>query len=256
VSPVESGAAGGADTAARIPAVPGHSDASDGERRRLVHDLRNTVSAILAFARALDMDTRLPDDLRHDAGLLLAEARRLRELVGVLVDEPPPGQSADSQADQRPPEPPAGPAPRGRKARRAVPGRILIVEDEDAVRLLLRSYLERLGWTVDEAPGVSEALARLEAGPVDLLLTDRHLGDADGIDLAVDAVERHPELDGRVILMTADSADELPRPDRRTTAPRWLLSKPFELDEVGLLIDAVLAAAGPRRRTPQRGSRG
>ncbi len=59
----------------------------------LIHDLNNSLAAIGGFSQLLKVDPRLPEELRTDAGLLVAEADRTRRLIqGVLdfVRERPP----------------------------------------------------------------------------------------------------------------------------------------------------------------------
>jgi CheY-like chemotaxis protein len=212
--------------------VSDQSPASN-EQRRLIHDLRNAVGAVLAFAQMLERDDRLPGDLRRGAHLLLQEGRRLSDLVDELLENRPAAEATERTA---PPAPEATPALRGS---------VLVVDDEEVVRTILGSYLARLGLRVDETGAPAEALARLESSPVDLLLTDRHLSGADGLDLARHALELRPELAGRIVVMTADPSAELPPLPGPAGSPR-LLAKPFDLADVGRLV-AELLPPGPDR---------
>lgn len=79
----------------------------------------------------------------------------------------------------------------------SVPRRILVVEDHDDGRVLLRRILEGDGHTVDAVASIAEARARLAiAGgmPYDLLLTDVGLPDGSGWDLAREARTSWPAL--------------------------------------------------------------
>ena len=60
----------------------------------VAHELNNPLAAIIAFSQLLRGDDRLPDDMKHDAGLLVQEADRTRRIVQNLLDF----------ARQRPPE--------------------------------------------------------------------------------------------------------------------------------------------------------
>jgi signal transduction histidine kinase/ActR/RegA family two-component response regulator len=60
----------------------------------VAHELNNPLAAIVAFSQLIRRDPRLPDDLRHDADLLVQEADRTRRIVQNLLDF----------ARQRPPE--------------------------------------------------------------------------------------------------------------------------------------------------------
>jgi CheY-like chemotaxis protein len=74
---------------------------------------------------------------------------------------------------------------------------VLLVEDDDQVRVVVESYLEELGHKVISAGTPQEALALFNTAPqIDLLFTDVDLtGDRDaGLRLAREAVERWPNL--------------------------------------------------------------
>ena len=60
----------------------------------VAHELNNPLAAIIAFSQLLRGDDRLPEDMKHDAGLLVQEADRTRRIVQNLLDF----------ARQRPPE--------------------------------------------------------------------------------------------------------------------------------------------------------
>jgi two-component system KDP operon response regulator KdpE len=60
---------------------------------------------------------------------------------------------------------------------------VLIVDDEPHIRRLLRGTLERAGYRVIEAGSARQALAELEASPLDVVLLDLGLPDRDGMEL-------------------------------------------------------------------------
>ncbi|MGZ6270140.1 MAG: sensor histidine kinase, partial [Candidatus Limnocylindrales bacterium] len=60
----------------------------------VAHESSNALTAIVGFGRLIETDPRLPEDMRHDAGLLTREADRTRRMIGDLLD----------LARQRPPE--------------------------------------------------------------------------------------------------------------------------------------------------------
>ena len=60
----------------------------------VAHELNNPLAAIIAFSQLIRSDERLPEDMRHDAGLLVQESDRTRRIVQNLLDF----------ARQRPPE--------------------------------------------------------------------------------------------------------------------------------------------------------
>jgi PAS domain S-box-containing protein len=52
----------------------------------VAHELNNPLAAIIAFSQLMRSDVRLPDDMKHDAGLLVQEADRTRRIVQNLLD--------------------------------------------------------------------------------------------------------------------------------------------------------------------------
>lgn len=71
--------------------------------------------------------------------------------------------------------------------------RVLLIDDEENLRRMLRVILLRRGFDVTDCSRSAEALAWSEANEVDVLVTDVTLGDTDGIALAESIVKRHPE---------------------------------------------------------------
>ena len=114
---------------------------------------------------------------------------------------------------------------------------VLVVEDEELVRIDNCERLEQAGFAVLEAADADEALALLEVHPeIRVLVTDvRMPGWMSGIDLARQVEKRWPEIS---ILVTSAfySADEGELPDNMTLFP-----KPFSpdrlADQVRLLLD-------------------
>ncbi len=120
--------------------------------------------------------------------------------------------------------------------------RILVVDDEPAIRHFVRSILEHAGHEVIDASQGEEALGILQgaAPPPDLLLTDIVMPGMNGIMLAAQAHHFVPGL--HVIFMSGfsqDFADEL--------SGSVCLSKPFKPAE---LIAAIQAAVSPHPSDP------
>jgi two-component system nitrogen regulation response regulator GlnG len=111
-------------------------------------------------------------------------------------------------------------------------GHVLVVDDDQSLRLLCRINLELDGFEVTEAPSLDAARAALDG--VDAVLLDVHVGAENGIEL-LDEVERdRPELP--VVLLTGESG--LP-PEARGRADA-VLSKPFEIAELTETIARVV----------------
>jgi len=105
-------------------------------------------------------------------------------------------------------------------------GRILLVEDDEAVRRLLGQELIEAGYEVLQSGRPVEALEVLrgEAGRVDVLVTDVVMPGMSGLDLAGKAAELRPDL--KILYMSGYADDELRR--RRLDGLRTdILEKPF-----------------------------
>ncbi len=116
--------------------------------------------------------------------------------------------------------------------------RILLAEDDDAMRGYLSRALERNGYAVTTASGGREALELVESGTFDLLLTDIIMPEMDGIELAQKAQAVNPPP--KVMFITGFAAVALQAND--TMPEARLLSKPFHLKDLVGQVDAMFAA--------------
>ena len=120
---------------------------------------------------------------------------------------------------------------------------LLVVDDEDLIRSSLKERFEATGYRVLEAETGERALASLEDG-VDLALLDYKLPDADGLALLKQI--RSAEPDTLVILMTAYASVETAVEAMKQGAYDYV-RKPFDLDEVQLLVERALETTRLRR---------
>jgi PAS domain S-box-containing protein len=118
--------------------------------------------------------------------------------------------------------------------------RILVVEDQSAVRKMARSMLTSLGYVVLDAEDGTKALALLQQQPtVDLLLTDIMLtGPLNGFELASEATRLRPAL--KVAFMSGYAEAALPR---RTLfrGAGLVIDKPFTREALAAKIRQALA---------------
>jgi CheY-like chemotaxis protein len=98
---------------------------------------------------------------------------------------------------------------------------VLLVEDDDLIRLTTTEMLSDIGCQVREASTAQEALKILDDGHMDILLTDVGLPGVSGLQLARDASARRPDL--RLVLATGDSAVK----SEATRLGAVLLVKPY-----------------------------
>ncbi|MFB3816374.1 MAG: sigma-54-dependent transcriptional regulator [Candidatus Methylomirabilales bacterium] len=114
---------------------------------------------------------------------------------------------------------------------------ILIVDDEQSLRRLLRDALEAEGHTVLQAETGEEALSRFDAVACDLVLLDMILPDLNG--LQVLRQMKHRAADVPVIIMTAYSEVRGAVEAMKAQAADYLC-KPFDLEELKLVAQRIL----------------
>jgi two-component system, cell cycle response regulator CpdR len=126
--------------------------------------------------------------------------------------------------------------------------RILVVEDNDAMRSFLAEALERSGYDVRVAQDAETALSLFTAQNFDLLLSDVDLPGEDGVSLAHHAVRLNPAL--RVIFVTGFAAKAALATELVARNTR-ILAKPFVLSElirqVGELMKPTTGVTSPRQ---------
>jgi two-component system, cell cycle response regulator CpdR len=117
--------------------------------------------------------------------------------------------------------------------------KILIAEDEEALRALCARGLTMSGHDVTTACDGSEALDILkrEGGRFDLLLTDIRMPIMDGIALALAAARDFPEL---VILLMTGYADQRERAHGLDALIHDVISKPFTLAALRKMVEEAL----------------
>jgi CheY-like chemotaxis protein len=124
---------------------------------------------------------------------------------------------------------------------RARSHRVLVVEDDRAVRELTVTRVRNLGCEVIEARDGVQALAVLDSGErVDLIFTDLIMpGGVSGLDLCEIARTRWPHIR---LLLTSGYAEELTNPERFERLKLKLLRKPYRQAELAEAIEAVMSA--------------
>lgn len=121
--------------------------------------------------------------------------------------------------------------------------RVLIVDDEPAIRLSVSAKLMQSGYQVIEADTVKAARKQLESDP-DLVLLDYRLPDGSGFDLLKEIKNEHPEVP--VIMMTAHTSVSHAVAAMSAGAFHYA-GKPVDLDELSQLVAKALETTRLRR---------
>ena len=116
--------------------------------------------------------------------------------------------------------------------------RLLVVDDEEITRANLKHILEKEGYEVAAAANGVEALAQMEKGPFDLVLTDLLMLKLGGMELLQQVKDRYPQTDVVIITgyATVPSAVEALQ-----KGAYHYLAKPLKIDEVRSTVSQSLA---------------
>jgi CheY-like chemotaxis protein len=123
--------------------------------------------------------------------------------------------------------------------------RVLIIDDEDAVRSSMRRYFERQGWAVEEASDGTIGLAKLlgpREGPTyDLIICDLKMPGLSGLEVHRWVSTSRPDLLNRLVFASGDTASpEAAAFLGSSSCP--VLEKPFELSELAAVVARVRGA--------------
>jgi two-component system phosphate regulon response regulator OmpR len=121
------------------------------------------------------------------------------------------------------------------------PAHLLVVDDDDRIRILLKRYLTGLGHAVTVAKDSASARALIDSLVFDLIILDVMMPGEDGISLTK---ALRVERDTPIILLTA-RGDANHRIEGLSAGADDYLAKPFEPEELALRIASVLKRARP-----------
>lgn len=130
---------------------------------------------------------------------------------------------------------PATPAP----VPGASPGRVLVVDDEAEIADLVKEVLGREGYQVTVARSGREALARIRAETIDVVVSDLRMPDLDGPSLWRELRTTRPDLARRMLFLTGDTLSGTARAFL-SEANVPVLDKPLDLDELRSRVAALV----------------
>jgi two-component system, cell cycle response regulator len=111
------------------------------------------------------------------------------------------------------------------------PFTIAVVDDDAAIRRLVRLFLTRAGYATFECTTGEEARAQLTTRPWDLAVLDRMLPDMDGLALCR-ALKSNPEFRSRYIIMLTGEAEQEDKVEGLDRGADDYITKPFQLPEM------------------------
>ena len=114
------------------------------------------------------------------------------------------------------------------------PATILIIEDEESTRVLLRSMLEAAGHEVREASNGRIGLALYRDRPPDLVITDIRMPEMSGLDMILELTREF--LNAKVIAISGEQGEEHVLGVAKLLGARQTLHKPFSMEQ---LLNAV-----------------
>ncbi|MGM0558397.1 MAG: ATP-binding protein [Myxococcota bacterium] len=125
--------------------------------------------------------------------------------------------------------------------------RVLIIDDEARLCRSLRRTIEQRGaHRVGTVLSAAEALAKLDKGEqYDVIFCDILMPEMSGIDFYEALDERHPRVLEHLVFMTGGAFTDRTR-EFAEVVPNRVLSKPFDLDELGEILDHHRPTASPQ----------
>src|SRR5262245_37218569 len=114
-----------------------------------------------------------------------------------------------------------------------MPGRVLIVDDENAMRLALKALLSKEGYQVETAGSGEEAIRRIQPGSFHVVITDLSMPGVSGMQVLEHA--RAVDADVAVIMITAYGSEKIAVQAMKLGAVDYL-PKPFDNDEVRVVV--------------------
>jgi CheY-like chemotaxis protein len=115
---------------------------------------------------------------------------------------------------------------------------ILVVDDDQFVRSLLRAVLERQGYSVVEAENGAEGLQAYQAKPTDVVITDIQMPGMDGLEMSIELRRAFPTA--RIIAISGGKSAL----NMAKTLVQYTLEKPLCMEELLDTVQQLVSAPG------------
>lgn len=198
----------------------------------LAHDFNNlllAMTACLELIRSRSSEARIVEIATRGLSTLDRGTQLVDRLVAAARDQP---------IEPSPPAAASEPVPNATPSERQPT--VLIIDDDEDVRLILAELLQSLGYRLVEAPDGPAGIAALEREPrPDVAIVDYALPGLNGSEVATRLLQRRPDLP--VVFATGYS-------DPDALDPRWrhfpILHKPFRMADLARAVAAALGNGG------------
>ncbi len=204
---------------------------------------RSTIDELLRV-----VDVPLDDDAKSQVAAPPSPKKRVSPAPGPRADQP-----VESPEHESPPASAAGSAAAtsfellepldGTGTGRFVEAKVLLVDDEDQLRRVMRDLLERDGYSVTEARDGVEALDQIDRVAPDIVVLDLHLPGLDGYGVLSHLRSRTATVNIPVVVLTAQGDEDNEVRVFEMGADDFL-SKPFRARALSARLQAVLSRAG------------
>jgi two-component system NtrC family sensor kinase len=160
----------------------------------------------------------------------------VREHGGRIRVDSQPGRGATFEIEMPHASPPASTPTGGDEPVAVVPGtkRLLVVDDEQAIRHAVSIFFRSLGHVVDVASSGAEGLSRARSAMYDVMLLDLRLPDSTG-DAILRELQKEGRAPGRVVFVTGDTQSASARAVLEATGCE-VVGKPFLFDELAAVV--------------------
>ncbi len=116
---------------------------------------------------------------------------------------------------------------------------ILVIDDEESIRNLLRDVIEKAGHRVLQARDGREGLSVYSKNPVDLVIMDMLMPETDGLEATLQLTREY--LDAKIIAITGAQGEKNFLDVAKLFGARRTFEKPFDLKELLAAVEEELA---------------
>lgn len=118
---------------------------------------------------------------------------------------------------------------------------ILIIESKDVLRAMLRELLERAGHVVQEASQGLEGIRQYRQAPAELVITDLHLPDCDGLEVITTLGQEYPEV--KILAVSAQTGNDDALLTSKLFGADAIVQDPFDGEHLLRAVEKLLGGA-------------